>query len=436
MIKRKNKNSTKRKLKNKNKKIGILLCIFIILTVVPLLWSLIKAILSLGETGLGKLGVLTPFLLIPYLILLWSIYGIIKLYQYFIKTYKKNQKLGVISLIILTVFIVGIIISYFDVRTRISSVVDGNQDFLVNDGNVYYISDRYVSFTYDKNEYLNVVNLDGSKNKNLCRNVNIYRFSPKFIKNDDIYYYDSIKESFNKINILSCEKSEVMQEYEFIRTDKDNKYAYFVSKDIVEDGKEAFNIYVKYDIEANKVVKEINSSSNDFFIDYDNFDIYYVKFMNDKKHIYKNDKLIYSFENENVRLLAMSDKSLLLYDNNNLYKFDISKNNVVDKVKYKVEGHRILSDMSGKYFHVNDKIYMYNDNVRDLEVIIDEDTEGLYRVEDFGDIVIFKNYNNSNLIIYNKDNKTSETYKRAKYSYDYKNSKLYVTSDKKIIEVK
>ena len=92
--------------------------------------------------------------------------------------------------------------------------------------------------------------------------------------------------------------------------------------------------------------------------------------------------------------------------------------------------------MSGKYFHANDKIYMYTGDIRNLEIIIDKDTEELYDVEDFGNNVVFQNYNNHDITIYNKNNKEYKIYVDGKYSYDDKNAKLYVLSEGKIIEVK
>lgn len=424
----------KRNVKKNKKKIGLLLWIFIILTVVPLLWALGVAVTSWNAPGLEALGILTPFLLIPYLLILWSIYGIIMLFKFFVKIYKKNRKLGLSLMAILSGVIIGIIISYFDVRTGFLSISANADDILIDDGKVYYISDKYVTLTLDKNDYLNVVNVDGSKNKTLCRNIDVYDFDPKFIKNDEIYYYDIIRDSFNKINISSCENKEIMEEYEYIYSDKN--YGYFVSKDMVEDGKEAYNIYVKYDFLKNEAVEKIEVSSSNVIIDFNNFDIYYMVYNDDQNYIYKNGELIYSWKKENVYLLGRFDNSLLLSDNNTLYKFDLSKNKVVDKVKFKMESHRGLSDMSGKYFHTNDKIYMYTGDIRNLEVILDGDTDGLYEVDDFGDYVVFRNYNNSDLTVYNKINKEYKIYVDGKYSYDYKNAKLYVLSEGKIIEVK
>ena len=424
----------KRNVKKNKKKIGLLLWIFIILTVIPLVWALGVAVTSWNAPGLESLGILTPFLLIPYLLILWSIYGIIMLFKFFVKIYKKNRKLGLSLMAILSGVIIGIIISYFDVRTGFLSISATADDILIDDGKVYYISDKYVTLTLDKNNYLNVVNVDGSKNKTLCRNIDVYDFDPKFIKNDEVYYYDIIRDSFNKINISSCENKEIMEEYEYIYSDKN--YGYFVSKDMVEDGKEAYNIYLKYDFLKNEAVEKIEASSSNGIIDFNNFDIYYMVYNDDQNYIYKNGELIYSWKKENVYLLGRFDNSLLLSDDNTLYKFDLSKNKVVDKVKFKMEGHLGLSDMSGKYFHTNDKIYMYTGDIRNLEIIIDKDTDGLYEVDDFGDYVVFRNYNNSDLTVYNKINKEYKIYVDGKYSYDYKNAKLYVLSEGKIIEVK
>ena len=393
----------KRNVKKNKKKIGLLLWIFIILTVVPLLWALGVAVTNWNAPGLESLGILTPFLLIPYLLILWSIYGIIMLFKLFVKIYKKNRKLGLSLMAILSGVIVGIIISYFDVRTGFLSISANADDILIDDGKVYYISDKYVTLTLDKNNYLNVVNVDSSKNKTLCRNIDVYDFDPKFIKNDEIYYYDIIRESFNKINISSCENKEIMEEYEYIYSDKN--FIYFVSKDMVEDGKEAYNTYVKYDVVSNKIVEKINISSSELLIDFDSFDIYSIDYENDNIYIFKNDKLIYSWNKENISLLGMSDNSLLLCDDSNLYKFDLNKNKIVDKVKFNLSNILGLSDMSGKYFHANDKIYMYTGDIRNLEIIIDKDTEELYDVEDFGNNVVFQNYNNHDITIYNKNNK-------------------------------
>ena len=227
-----------------------------------------------------------------------------------------------------------------------------------------------------------------------------------------------------------------MEDYEYVYTNENNKYAYFISKDIVEDGKEAYNVLVKYDLDSSEIVAKRDIVSSDYAIDYDNFDIYYINYKNDKAYIYKNDQKLYSFDKERVRLLARTNKTLLLYDDSNLYKFDLSKKKIVETVKSKLEGFYGLSDLSGKYFHVIGNIYMYNDNIKNLNVIIDENTGGIYNVDDFGNNVVFYNHDTSDITVYNKVNKKYEIYENAKYSYDYKNSKLYVTVDNKIIEVK
>ena len=81
----------KRNVKKNKKKIGLLLWIFIILTVVPLLWALGVAVTSWNAPGLESLGILTPFLLIPYLLILWSIYGIIMLFKFLLKFIRKIE---------------------------------------------------------------------------------------------------------------------------------------------------------------------------------------------------------------------------------------------------------------------------------------------------------------------------------------------------------
>lgn len=412
--------------KSDNKDVGqkkILFWIFIILSIVPLFWPLV--VTEPNSNAIAFYGLFTLLMLFPYYILLWSTYGIILLYKKLFSIYKKNYKLGIIMIIVLTVVILGAIMSYFNVKNSIADITRDYNEFIVSDGKVYYISNKYTILTRNEKKYLNVVNLDGSKNKNICQNNNLNKFSPKFINDDYIYYYDSLNQSFNKINISNCEKNNIIKECLFIYYDKDNKYVHCSSN----------GTYKKYDIINNKVLKKIETGYNRLFINYENFDIYYLKLINNKKSIYKNDKLIYSFEKDDIHILGMTNKSLLLYNNDQFYKFDLEKNDIVDKVKYNRDIYIEFGTISENYFRINDDIYIYDDNIRNLEMVLEDAPYEIQHVENFDNKLVLEDFND-NLIIYNKDKKNSNIYENSKYSYDYKNSKLYVTSDEKIIEVK
>ena len=417
------------KLIDKFKKHSLLFRICVLITIIIFILSLIFGLYGYISGGFGYLLTGLVLVLLPRcLILIWGLYFLISLIK---NIFKRNKGFGIafigfIFLIMLCYFIIG-----FNNVDKLSvyalkEIYDERSSIIVKDNKLYYSVNEVRAF-FNKDvaqDSLNTYDLKTKDNKVLCSEFNGGN-EFHFINNNELYYTNVYDEKNYKINLDSCKITNIESNYMFFNNTNDSNIKYMYNSDNV----------VTYDINTDKIVKDYNIVNtyainfDNLIIDYDNSNVFYL-YKDDEKNetnLYMNDNKLYTFDKYAISLFYFIDNYVFLEDGNYIYQYDYVNNKIVNKTDNEFMSiNRINSDNSDCYFDVNGKIYKYNINAKEFEVLLNVDEEfsvhGAY-VKHYNNKLVFFN-NSEDVIIYDIENNSVKEYEDALFTYD--NDVIYV----------
>jgi len=379
------------------------------------------------------LGITIIFFSIISIIDLWINYAIVK---YLYNSYKNGNKLPMILSITILIIIVIFIIIYNiynnnnkDVYETLNNVANRSwyekttYYFIHNDKIYYYYSDKH---------QLYVMNLNGSNNKLLCKSDELRYANFAFVYNNYAYY--SISGANKKVNLSTGEITDVIGDGFILANTFDGNTA---------NTYHGTNKSVKINLDKNTLIytNEFNEDMDgkEYFIDYENGDIYYTEslYRNPKNNkIYKNDTLLYDFDTK-CNFLLKHNNYLFLYNSSNIYKFNLKTKTIDKKFNYNINNLTRISsgNNNDNYFYGKNKIYTFNVQNDEFECLLEnipQQPEYVYR---YNDKIIFTNNTDyirkdilGSVIIYDLNEKTHKIYdKIRKASFD--EDKLYLINE-------
>ena len=463
-----------------------------ILKKICIILSIIAVIFSLNG-----LALLIPFYLIPSLL-----FYILGFYFFILITksilLKKGKLLASLWILIVAVIIIfpminGTVISN---TSSISEILYDNSTIIHND-NIYYnqlefrTSTNIISLMINekindgvKQNSINSVNINGTKNKVICKNLikdddNSIDRKFYFIKNNELYYATDQERNIKKINLKTCKITKLFSGYKYVGNDENDKYMY-----LTKNNSSGVNI-IEYDLDnqknnrnrnAYKVKKEADDSTtkfyDDFFyniddnaeridkseytIDFQNLNIYYFieeetydyeydddyDYTSDEEYnypnklykLYKNDKVIFQTKKD-TQILLINDNKIYVYNDRYIYEINIQSNELEDEVEIPFNKFKIVTSHTNDiYFKSKDTIYKYNTEQNKFEPLLKTsflndvtNDDEIYQSNDYNlyqyNNKIFITINNNNIIELNLSNNETNIYKNI--IYKYKNGYLY-----------
>jgi energy-coupling factor transporter transmembrane protein EcfT len=359
-------------------------------------------------------------------------------------------------IIILGIFIYTIVENELSYRpaNNINEIISDNKDDYdedednsnQNDKIEYFIhNDKLYYYQYKESYYngekgiLFKAELDGTNSKKVCELDLGSNFEYNFIYNNEVFYttriYDEEKHSnvnsLKRLNLNNCqdetitiEDSEAQGEWEYLLESKTE------DKVVINDyyiGKRSTRLY-NFDIKYNLInsTNVVTNKFNNYYIDYKNLDIYYIKNSDNKlASIYKNDDLILKLNyKEELKIFCYKNNYLYLYDEDNIYKINLEKKELEETILNNYDSITKVDSLFDDLFYIDGDLYRFNTDTNKFEIFS-------YKVTDDVRISILYKINNyyvfipSNIDLNNNYDSSRKKYKYYLYIYDEEGNLIY-----------
>ncbi len=374
------------------------------------------------------------------IISIWFIYRIItfisKFYNKLNPKKKKNFKISLIIIMVVLLISAFSLAWYKYENKNLAEVLNQSpSDHLYTDTNYYFIyKDKIYYYKLDINNIFNkmhdklfVMNLDGTHNKKLVESDELRYAYFYFVYNDEAYFYSVYYNENKKVNLNTGEISSLGTDDTYIAKTLNNGivYSFIDYRD--------YSKFRKIDLDNNKIISEIKTNysmyDKKFYFDYGGFNIYYLENNYSQfPSIYKNNQLIYEFTGYDksdfpeIEFIAANNDYIYFEQKSILYKLNINDKIIEKEININLNVERINSgNNTDNYFYYNNKIYSFNTQKENFELIIsdvEKQPEYVYNINN--KLIFTKNTNNikynidkdnfGSVLIYDKQTNNIEKY--------------------------
>ena len=378
-----------------------------------------------------------------------------------INTFSKWLGKILIAIVVVVVICIGLYIVVNIGNINISRVFDSPPDYGVYDSTSYCFLYHNKFYYLGKEESKNVLyklDFSGFLRKRVSSKHIFDRSNFYMVYDNEAYFYSPDDMMNKKINLSTKKITNLNNTYNYIGKTLNIEEGTIYAFDNIDDFNERndYSIYMKIDLKNNQVIsnhkcpKSIDNNSNVMF-EYENGDIYMLikPFNGEHPVLYKNDDIIYQFEEYNNNdfpelTFILSDKEYIYYIQNDcIYKLNTNNGEIVKTTPLKYKNIKRIDSGNNKdnFFYANERIYSYNFEKDDFDFIIpnvSKQPEKVYHInntliftENVDNIHELKNDNLGSVLIYDTISKTTNNIDKVrKASFD--EEKMYVIIQKKV----
>ena len=233
-----------------------------------------------------------------------------------------------------------------------------------------------------------------------------------------------------RININTCEIENLNKDYKYLLNTKREDYIYMLK--IYGAGEIEYSVLLKYDYKNKKVLNEADIDyilyNNNFIIDYDTDDLYYIATNDNNYYLAKNKDMLYGSDEE-IFLIAKTNTHIIFGSKDTIYKYNLNDNiiessteNVLGRVKL------IFSGTNSNYFTANDIIFKYDEELDDF-IKLSETSYSLYDLNAYemnGKVGFTNEYDK--LLVYDYVNNELKVYDGLS-QINYYDNKFYIMNN-------
>ena len=322
---------------------------------------------------------------------IWIIFGITMLTgKFYEKLNPKNKKIfKKVLIIIMVVLLIGSFLIVWNEYSNkdLVDVLDKSpsHDFYSKTSYYFIYKDKIYYYKLDINNIFNkmhdklfVMNLDGTHNRKLVESDELRYAYFYFVYNDEAYFYSIYYGENKKVNLKTGEISSLGTDDRYIVNvlNKGIVYAFIDGND--------YSKFMKIDLNNNKTISEIKTNysvlSKEYYLDYDGFNIYYLENNYSQfPSIYKNNQVIYEFTEYDksdfpeIKFIAANNDYIYFKLKSIIYKLNVNDKTIEKEININLNVERISSNNNmDNYFYCNNKIYSFNTQKENFELIISD----------------------------------------------------------------